>query len=76
MTCPVGYSLWQGSATRHWKLKKLDMEIDDSTEPASAGPSGRGGRGRAATLAENDEVERERFMEVSPGLFVSLPSSF
>ena len=50
---------------RHWKLKKLDMEVDDGAEQAATGTSGRGGRGRAATLAENDEIERERFMEVS-----------
>ena len=39
------------------------MDVDDGAD-AVAGPSGRGGRGRAATLAEVDEKERERFMEV------------
>ena len=61
-TDPSSFEPQQGANTRHWKLKQLDMEVDDGTD--GAGTSGRGGRGRAATLAENNEQERERFMEV------------
>ncbi len=56
----------KGQGARGWKLKRLNMEVDDGAE---AGTSGRGGgargRGREATLADIEEQERERFMEVS-----------
>jgi hypothetical protein len=43
------------------------MEVDDGADAGVAGTSGRGagGRGRAATLADIEEEEKERFYEVS-----------
>ncbi|GAX83461.1 hypothetical protein CEUSTIGMA_g10886.t1 [Chlamydomonas eustigma] len=55
----------KGAGGRHWKLKHLSMEVDDGTDAGAAGVSGRGagGRGRAATLADIEEEEKERFYE-------------
>lgn len=47
----------KGQTTRPWKLKHLDMEVDDGEAPA------KGARGRAVAAADNDEEERERFMQ-------------
>ena len=50
----------KGMGARPWKLKQLNMEIDDASEVAA--PAGRShGRGRG--VAMNDEDERERFYE-------------
>lgn len=53
----------KGQQQRPWRLKRLAVDAGDE-EGAPAAEKERGGRGRVASSAEQEQADMERFMQV------------